>query len=426
MESDRELDSLRVRTAEAWACALNEARISYVIVNGLYGYPNGVGRDLDVLIRRKDSLAAIAIAEKVRERFGWDSMLLRWSPFDTWQLFFLEKNDDRLSWLEIDLMHEKTMLMGAAPLIAAFDEMVCSPGFRCGSFSVSKIGYYIKSQLRPICYGDVRRFEEKYALQHADDPDIQTYLRRSLGDRCAEEFIAATYQGVDAVRGLGKKLKWAINRRFALHRPLTWFSNVFWTRVVRPWNLYWKSSGLVFAIVWPDEEGNVRALDEAEAYFNGCFDTRRRTFSGKVSPGEHAAGEGKAPGLLKRWWNACAWLVRLTVTYYGRDRFLPRSVIQFTIYDGSPGDILRHPQRYGMSGGCEIRLLRRLAPWPVEIRAWRSEECVAPCTDQAPGNCEAEKGSPPSPGQLTFLTGKEIALAMVAAMENIYATTNSI
>lgn len=429
MQMDRsDAEKLRVRTAEAWACALNEAEIVYSVLSGIDGFPDYIGRDLDVLISRKDARKALEVANDVGKRLGWDGVLIRGIDRDIWpwQIFFVKKEDDALLWLEIDLIQESTMFMGAAPFFDDFAKMIASRDSCNDPFSTNKIGHYAKSQLRSICYGEIERFGTKSVLDPISDPEVEAYLKKTLGERCARDYIARVRSGPEAVKGIGSGLKWTINSRFFLRHPLKWIWNVYWTRVVRPWNLYWKSSGLVFAIVWPEGQRNAQALDEAEAYFNGCFTTRRVRFSEPARAGADSAGKSEPAGLLKRWWHACAWLVRLMLTYYGRDRFLPRSVIQFVIYDGSPGDMLRHPQRYGMSGGSETQWLRRLAPWPVEIKAWRSEECDADSSGQISSNSESDKEGSPTHRQFTPLTGKEIAQAMVASLENTYAIQNTI
>lgn len=430
MENVKEFHRLRVRTTEAFAHALNEARIEYSILSGLDGYPDRVGRDLDVLISSKNARQALEYADQVGRQLGWDGVLLRKVDRDVWpwQIFLVKNEDDGLLWLGIDLIQERTLFMGAAPFYADFAKVVRSPDFYVGPFPVSKIGHFAKAQLRRICYGYTERFRTKTVLDQVEDPDISNYLHEILGSRYAECYISRVRQGAEALPGIGKALKWAMNRKFLVRHPLQWTWNVFWTRVVRYWELYWKSSGLVFAVVWPEGQRDAHALDEAESYFDGCFDSRRAQFPGKAAWERNAADAGAKPGWLMRWWNALVWLVRLTVTYYGRDRILPDSVIQFVIYDGSPRDVLRHPRRYGMTGGRETKWLSRLAPWPVEVQAWRSNESGdRPAIDkaQASGSGDTEWKAIGVQQPFIRLSGKEIAREMIKAMEQIFAIQNS-
>ncbi|MDR3412245.1 MAG: hypothetical protein P4L87_15085, partial [Formivibrio sp.] len=101
-------EKLRVVTAEALAESLNCAGINYVLINGLYGYPSGIGRDLDILVRPEDVPSIVAKCEEACEKFGWDRLLVRWSPYGTWQLFLIRKDAEKLSWLEVDPMLKDT------------------------------------------------------------------------------------------------------------------------------------------------------------------------------------------------------------------------------------------------------------------------------------------------------------------------------
>lgn len=367
MDREQDRKQLRVRTAEAFASAMRDAGIRFITMSGLYGYPDAVGRDLDLLIRRKDTRRAIAIAEQVRERFGWDKLLVRWLAYNVWEMFFIRKDADELCWLEIDLMHEDAILLGAAPLILNFEAMVDTVDSYCGPFPLNKIGYYIKAQLRPILYGDFKRFGTKYELEPVDDPDLQEYLRRLMGQRTGDQFIAATHAGIDRLAKKRKSFKWAVNRTFALRHPLGVIRNYFWSRILRPWQLYWQSSGLVLAVVWPRGQNQDMVLEQAVRYFNGCFQVKRREvrayeLSTYREPRVHRTAFG-----LGQWWRIISHIVCLNFTYFAQDRFLPKSVIQFVLYRGSPADLVVNPCCYGIKEGIRTQLLRRLSPRPVEI-----------------------------------------------------------
>ena len=154
----KENERLRVATAEALAKRFNDAGIRYAVVNGLYGYPNRIGRDLDVLIHPKDVPLAVFLAEEVKDSFKWDYLFIRWSYYSTWQLFFICKTEGQLAWLEIDLMCDKrNFIIGSTPLILGITPL--SPGITSliekandfvGPFRISREGEYIKAQLRPI------------------------------------------------------------------------------------------------------------------------------------------------------------------------------------------------------------------------------------------------------------------------------------
>jgi len=69
-------EQLRVLTAEALAESRNGAGVRYALINGLYRYPSGIGRDLDILVRPEDVPSIIAKCDEAVQRFGWDRLLL--------------------------------------------------------------------------------------------------------------------------------------------------------------------------------------------------------------------------------------------------------------------------------------------------------------------------------------------------------------
>jgi hypothetical protein len=360
-------EKLRVVTGEALAESLNHAGIHYVLINGLYGYPAGIGRDLDILVRPEDVPGIVERCEEVGAKLGWDRLLVRWSPYGTWQLYLIRKDADRLSWLEVDPMLKDTMVLGAAYLL---DEWGKASGFGVdyyrGPFPVSKLGHYVKSQLRPILYGDLARFKHKYALEVVNDPDIVRYLQELLGPSMADQFCMATQSGVEGVTGLGKRLKWAINSRYLSRHPLRAMRNMVWSRLIRPFKLYWLTAGLVVQVVGPDIKDKVEILNEAKKYFNGCFEVRIK--EQWFNPGEEKSASSKRrPAPLVHWVRILAQALRLTWRYYAKDRFMPRSVIQFVLYGGGLADVELEPARYGFRSAAGMPLLQRFVPPAIEI-----------------------------------------------------------
>jgi hypothetical protein len=360
-------EKLRVATGEALAESLNHAGIRYVLINGLYGYPAGIGRDLDILVRPEDVPRIVDRSLQVCAELGWDDLLIRWSPYGTWQLYLIRKDTERLSWLEVDPMLKDPMVLGAASL---FDEWEKPGGFGVdsyrGPFPVSKVGHYVKSQLRPILYGDLARFKHKYALEVVSDPDTIRYLQSLLGPKMAAQFCKATGSGVEGVTGLGKRLKWAINSRYMVRHPLRATRNMFWSRLVRPVRLYWLTAGLVVQVVGPDCPDKVEILNEAKKYLNGCFEVRLKEQWWDAGKRKSAASKPR-PGRLLHWWRILAQCARLTWRYYVSDRFMPRSVIQFVLYSGGLADIAEEPSRYGFRSVAGVPLLQRFVPPAIEI-----------------------------------------------------------
>ena len=269
-------------------------------------------------------------------------------------------------------MHDRAMLMGATPLFPDFEKILRTTEFVHGPFRTNKVSYYSKAQLRPICYGQLERFQQKYALDTVEDVDIQEYLRELLGARCAQQFIAGTRQGISGVQGLGRKLRWAMNLRYGMRHPVALVRNILWTRIGRPWQVYWRSAGIVFAIKRP-ETGDAHTPQEAECYFNGCFEVRCRRFTERTGPA--AVDPVRSCSDVA----AFAWLVRLNWTHYLHDRFFAQAVIQFTLYLGSPDDVTQHPKSYGMADGEEVRMLQLWTPRPIEIGRSTGHAAGAQC-----------------------------------------------
>lgn len=386
-------ESFRVLTAETLAESLNDAGISYVLINGLYGYPAGIGRDLDILVRSEDAPKVIAQCEAVGQQLGWDRLLVRWSPYGTWQLFLIRKDRGRLSWLEVDPMLKDTMVMGAATLLEEWGKTSdLRVDFYRGPFPVSKVGHYVKSQLRPILYGDLERFRLKYALETVDDKDILRYLQSLLGIPMADRYCKATKAGAEGVAGLGGRLKWAINARFALRHPCRGIRNVFWSRIVRPIKLYCFSAGMVFQIVGPEFSSKRRILKGAQEYLNGCFQVRIQDYWDSSKRPQHVSAEERV-SWPKHWLRILYETGRRTWKYYFEDRFLPKSVIQFVLYSGGNADIGLDPGKYGFRSTAGLRYIQALIPRPIEVALIPKtyEQCVGDGLNE---------GIPPSTEQL--------------------------
>ncbi len=358
---------LRVATAEALAESFNRAGISYVLINGLYGYPSGIGRDLDMLVRPEQVPSIIAKCEEVCEQFGWDRLLVRWSPYGTWQLFFIRKDHGRLSWLEVDPMLKDTMVLGAACLLGEWGKTrSLAVDYYRGPFPVSKVGHYVKSQLRPILYGDLGRFKRKYALEAVEDKDIVHYLEGLLGKTMADRYCKATKAGVDGVSGLGKKLKWVINSRFALRHPFLAIRNLIWSRMLRPIKLYLFTAGVVVRVAGPDLVKKREILEQVQSYLDGCFEVRiKQRWIGTGRKGDQP-GEERS-GWLRHWVRIGCQCASVTWRYYSQDRFLPKSVIQFVLYGDGVTNVAMNPGKYGFRSAAGLWFVHRLIPRAIEI-----------------------------------------------------------
>ncbi len=431
MKSVDDPEKLRVLTSEALAESFNQAGVSYVLINGLYGYPGGIGRDLDLLVRPEDIPTIVATCEKIGEQYGWDRLLLRWSPYGTWQLFLIRKDAERLSWLEVDPMLKDTMVLGAACLLEEWGRTpdLGVDSYR-GPFPISKVGHYVKSQLRPVLYGDLARFESKYALEAVEDKDIVRYLQGLLGKSMAGRFAKATHAGVRGVSGLGKRLKWKINSRFALRHPLRAIRNVLWSRFVRPINLYLFTAGMVIQVSGPDIVNKAEMLEEANKYLNGCFEVRIKQQLLDPVKYDHSRAGAQA-GWPGHWLRVAYQSAALTWKYYREDRFLPKSVIQFVLYGSGAATVVMNPARYGFRSAAGLAWMHAFMPRPIEIillpesadqiDATDGKEDPASCIGQvARWRAWAYNGQARSvvvTGETATESGRRLALSMLQAIE---------
>jgi len=424
-------EKLRVLTGEALAESYNRAGIKYVLINGLYGYPSGIGRDLDILVRPEDVPSIIGKCEEIGKQVGWDRLLVRWSPYGTWQLFLIRKDPERLSWLEVDPMLKDTMVLGAACLLGEWGKTSDLRVDYCrGPFPVSKVGHYVKSQLRPVLYGDLARFKGKYALEAVEDKDIVRYLQSLLGKGMADRYCKATNTGVEGVTSLGNRLKWRINSRFALQHPFRAIRNLIWSRIVRPIKLYLFAAGMVFQVVGPDIPKKTEVLEEARKYLNGCFQIKiKDRWIESGTAGSSPAGVRR--GWFKHWLRVAFQCVSLTWRYYVKDRFLPKSVIQFVLYNGGGANVAMDPAKYGFRSGAGLGLIQGFIPRSIEIVLLpeSAEEIVAANAQDGIELCReqldrwrawaynSEARNVVVAGESTAGTGQKVALSILQEIE---------
>ena len=148
----------RVAAAEAIATAWGERGLRYAVVHGLEPYPAGLGRDLDVVMRRETVRPAVRLALALGREHGFDQALFRWSHWGLYQLALLDPAKSIA--LPIDLLcsthvwRAKWVRLVDEPLL----EGLVSGDGRVGPFVVSNEGRFLKSFVRPLLCGDFSRF----------------------------------------------------------------------------------------------------------------------------------------------------------------------------------------------------------------------------------------------------------------------------
>jgi len=153
----------RIRLAEEIAGAFEREGIRYAVVHGMYGYPQSIGRDLDLVTTPEEARRAVGVAADTAAQCGYTKAISRWSHWGIYQLSLIREDEReglpldfcvglwRAKWIELlspDLMRR---------LIEGDDTI--------GPFRVSKEGTFIKACLRPfLCGDDFSRFGHEFPM----------------------------------------------------------------------------------------------------------------------------------------------------------------------------------------------------------------------------------------------------------------------
>lgn len=172
----------RVGVASDIAVVWNDAGLRYAVVNGLGNYPRALGRDLDVVIERRDVGRAVEIARAVGSRSGYGTSFVRWSWWGLYQLVLV--NDADGSSLPIDLLCTTTVWRAKIVRVVTSPDLtrLAQGDDSIGPFSVSREGEFLKTCVRALLCGDLRRFRDEIPLP-THPPKPHDAARAALGRR---------------------------------------------------------------------------------------------------------------------------------------------------------------------------------------------------------------------------------------------------
>lgn len=376
----RDPESLRIELAERIARAFNREGVAYAVLSGLYGYPEIIGRDLDIAINTADVPRALRLIDEVVDRTVWPYMFSRYAHYGVWQVYIAGFESCRLRWIEIDLLcKDRSLLLGVVPY-ASIKDILSSRIDHKGPFAVSPFGFYFKTFFRPIYYAHLERFRTKYRFE-PPEADVREQLESIVGRKalCTYLAIAENLENPGAVARL-HAWKWKLNIRFTLTHPFQAVRNLFVIRVLRPLGLYLFNSGIVVAVVGPDGVGKSSTLAALKSYLNGFLDIRGRHWRPRLLPepgwflGRREVDEGssrppcrKRGNLVEHWMRIAYYWLDYMVGYFAKDRFLHHSVIQLALYDRHAIDTAVDPVRYRLRSASGTRLLYQLTPRPDRI-----------------------------------------------------------
>jgi hypothetical protein len=178
----------RITTWEALANAWNKSGLDYSVLHGLEGYPNSVGRDLDICVQRPDIVKAADLAEQELLKEGWVTVRLDliWAHC----LFAFRHRDGKTEGLEVDFLPVVQaglvcFLNGPSPLKAAN-----------GPFPQDIWGGLVKRILMQFYGNNSDRFRSKIeslALSGSESEIAGTKLKEFFGNKggVLTEFLQA-------------------------------------------------------------------------------------------------------------------------------------------------------------------------------------------------------------------------------------------
>jgi len=172
---------LAERIAESW----NKAGLEYAVMHGLEGYPQRIGRDIDVFVKPKDIQKALSLMEEVLIREGWQSLICK----KTWAYwtFAIKRSNQSLIVFELDI----GLRWNWGPVILYSQVQDES---RLGPFRIDPWATFVKVVLLGSMSGNSRLISRKlsgYSLGNQDRLIIHAHLKHLINEKLAIELLDA-------------------------------------------------------------------------------------------------------------------------------------------------------------------------------------------------------------------------------------------
>ena len=378
--SNSKLYSLRISILEKIAQEWNLNGVIYGVVHGLEGYPMRIGRDLDVLVDRKDREKAVRLAISVFQREKWIPIVHR-KPWAVWITAFYIGGNGEVYSVELDILWR--IQWGWTVLAEGVDK---SNLYRRSSFQVDPWGSFCKRVLIQILGGNFGKIQKKGEFDIY--PEELSVVRGRLRDTFGLELSEAIVRLVNnpsrhRIERYAKILRRSVLLQALRKDPggiftnsLTWLYNEISSHVLP------KRAAPIVALVGPDGIGKSTTIDVVKEYIK-----RYLTFTGvsvrhwrpRVLPelgsliGKPRNTGGSGGFVLPRRRAGPFYLFRLIyysidvlIGYVLKDRY-ESSLLRLVLYDRCFLDAAVDPVRYGFSSGWGVRAMWPLLPKPNVI-----------------------------------------------------------
>jgi hypothetical protein len=361
----------RTKAALLLAEALQDAGVSYAVTSGIDGFPQSIGRDIDLLVQARDRIAVVRAATKTFRTAGWE-LVSRHRINGHYWCFAFDRSTKTI--LEFDLAGP----LQWGPCVFADRPF---PDIKIGPFAVDSYARVVKRLILPLLAGrneKVSKFASEGSSVSQTSNTMPKRLETFFGADLASSFLAA----VDA-RNADDLFKLAPQLRKA----------VFSRSILRPWMLpraainrmreklavspFERPLAPVVAIVGPDGVGKSTVIHELRQllprllpingitlrHWRPSFLPPLGRLAGQVVPQEGVANPPRRrPGKF-RWVRTLYYSIDFTLGSWLKDR--PASSFnKITIYDRCYLDMQADPVRFGLPNSKGLACLAKLYRHP--------------------------------------------------------------